>query len=606
MAFKIKNPHSFFHHHHFISATTIIIFIIIIIILNNSHQTTASRLITQQQPIANLITDSNTLGQWVQLKKSIGISAMHMQVMKDNKVVIFDRTDFGPSNISLPNHRCRFNPRDQALKLDCTAHSVLYDISSNTLRPLTLQTDAWCSSGSVSPTGTLIQTGGYNDGYNKLRTFNPCPESNNCDWEELHQNLSSSRWYASNQILPNGRIIVVGGRSAFSYEFVPKNFNDASHYFFRFLQITRDSNPGEENNLYPFLHLLPDGNLFIFANRRSILFDYDRNRVIREFPIIPGEEKRNYPSTGSSVMLPLNLTGKNSTSLIEVEIMVCGGAYPGAYDFANKKKVFLEASSSCGRLKVSDSEPEWVMEIMPIPRVMPDMILLPTGNLIILNGATNGTAGWENAVNPVLCPVLYRPNLPDPFLRFQLLAPASTPRLYHSSAVLLPDGRILVGGSNPHKLYDFRATYPTELSLDAYYPEYLGPEFVALRPNIIAVEVVKNTALHGSLFSVSFSLRKKSDFNGIRISMVAPSFTTHSFAMNQRVLFLEITGIEVVAVGQNSGEFGLENSTEEVASSIYKATVRGPPSFNVAPPGYYMLYVVHAGVPSVATWVHVD
>jgi hypothetical protein len=94
-------------------------------------------------------------------------------------------------------------------------------------------------------------------------------------------------------------------------------------------------------------------------------------------------------------------------------------------------------------------------------------------------------------------------------------------------------------------------------------------------------------------------------FNGIRISLVAPSFTTHSFAMNQRVLFLEITAMEEVAVGQNLGEFDLENSTGEVKSLVYKATVRGPPSFNVAPPGYYMLYVVHAGVPSVATWVHV-
>jgi ribosomal protein S19 len=596
MAFKIKNPHSFF-----MSTTIIIIFIIII--FNKPQTITASTFITQQQQQS--IANSNTLGHWVQLQKSIGISAMHMQVMKDNKVVIFDRTDFGPSNISLSNNRCRYNPHDMALKLDCTAHSILYDISTNTLRPLTLQTDAWCSSGSVSHTGTLIQTGGFNDGYNKLRTFTPCPKSNNCDWEELPQNLSASRWYASNQILPNGRIIVVGGRSAFSYEFVPKNINDASIYFLRFLQITRDSNPGEENNLYPFLHLLPDGNLFIFANRRSILFDYDRNRVIREFPIIPGEEKRNYPSTGSSVMLPLNLTGKNTTALIEVEIMVCGGAYPGAFDFANKKKVFLEASSSCGRLKVSDSEPEWVMEVMPMPRVMPDMILLPTGNLIILNGAANGTAGWENAANPVLYPVLYRPDLPDPFLRFQLLAPASTPRLYHSSAVLLPDGRILVGGSNPHRLYDFRAPYPTELSLDAYYPDYLGQELVGLRPKIIAVEVVNNTSSYGNLFSVSFSLREVKKFNGIRISMVAPSFTTHSFAMNQRVLFLEITAMEEVAVGHNLGEFDLENSTGEVASSVYKATVRGPPFFNVAPPGYYMLYVVHAGVPSVATWVHV-
>jgi len=588
MAFKIKNVHS------------LLIFITIIITIS---QTTA--LITTETS-----TTSNTLGHWIQLQKTIGISAMHMQVMKDNKVIIFDRTDFGPSNISLSNNRCRYNPHDMALKLDCTAHSILYDITTNTLRPLTLQTDAWCSSGAVSPTGTLIQTGGFNDGYTKLRTFTPCPNNNTCDWEELQQNLSSSRWYASNQILPNGRIIVVGGRSSFSYEFVPKRLNDVSFYHLRFLQLTRDSNPGEENNLYPFLHLLPTGKLFIFANRRSILFDYERNRVIREFPIIPGEEKRNYPSTGSSVMLPLNLTGKNGTEFIEVEIMICGGAFPGAFDYASKKKVFLEASSSCGRLKVSDVEPEWVMEVMPVPRVMPDMLLLPTGNLIILNGAANGTAGWENAANPVLYPVLYRPRLDDPFSKFELLAPATTPRMYHSSAVLLPDGRILVGGSNPHRLYDFRAKYPTELSLDAYYPDYLRPELATLRPVIVAVEVVNNTSSYESLFSVSFLLREVKEVNRIRVSLVAPSFTTHSFAMNQRLLFLEVTALEEVVnsmQGQNLGEFGLGSSLEpgKIANSVYKATARGPPSLNVAPPGYYMLFVVHAGIPSVATWVHV-
>ncbi|OIW02126.1 hypothetical protein TanjilG_26666 [Lupinus angustifolius] len=528
--------------------------------------------------------NSDAGGNWVQLHRSIGISAMHMQVLRDNKVIIFDRTDFGPSNLSLPNGRCRFNPRDMALKLDCTAHSILYDLTTNTFRPLTLQTDAWCSSGAATTDGTLIQTGGFNDGYNKLRTFTPCPEHNLCDWIELQeQNLTTARWYASNQILPDGRIIVVGGRSAFSYEFVPKSYqNDKSFYYLRFLRVTRDSNPGEENNLYPFLHLLPDGNLFIFANRRSILFDFYRNRVVKEYPVIPGEEKRNYPSTGSSVLLPLNLTGLNGTRLPEAEVMVCGGAFPGAFNFANRKKVFLEASRTCGRIRVTDPEPEWVMELMPMPRVMPDMLLLPNGNVIILNGARNGTAGWENAANPVFNPVLYKPGS----RRFELLAPANTPRMYHSSAVLLPDGRILVGGSNPHRIYDFRAyPYPTELSLDAYYPDYMGPEFVPFRPSIIAVEAALNTASYNGTFSVTFSLQ---EFRGrVSVALVAPSFTTHSFAMNQRVVVLAVTEVD------------------EVAQGAYKVTARGALSPTVAPPGYYMLYIVHAGIPSVAVWVQV-
>ena len=87
---------------------------------------------------------------------------------------------------------------------------------------------------------------------------------------------------ASNQILPDERIIVVvGGRNAFSYEFFPKNFLNSTwpaNYYLRFLRDTRD--PREENNLCPFLHPLPEGNLLISL-------DYTQNRVVKDFPVIP-------------------------------------------------------------------------------------------------------------------------------------------------------------------------------------------------------------------------------------------------------------------------------------------------------------------------------
>jgi hypothetical protein len=37
----------------------------------------------------------------------IGITAMHMQLLKNDRAVIFDRTDFGMSNLSLPNGQCQ-------------------------------------------------------------------------------------------------------------------------------------------------------------------------------------------------------------------------------------------------------------------------------------------------------------------------------------------------------------------------------------------------------------------------------------------------------------------------------------------------------------------
>ncbi|KAL0327201.1 UNVERIFIED_CONTAM: hypothetical protein Sangu_1798100 [Sesamum angustifolium] len=125
---------------------------------------------------------SNTMvggGVWSLLQETIGVSAMHMQLLYNNKVLIFDRTDFGPSNLTLPTGKCRYN--DEPVSQDCTAHSLLYDVASNTYHPLLVKTDVWCSSGAVNSKGTLIQTGGYHGGDHKIRIFIPC-DDDQCDW----------------------------------------------------------------------------------------------------------------------------------------------------------------------------------------------------------------------------------------------------------------------------------------------------------------------------------------------------------------------------------------------------------------------------------------
>jgi hypothetical protein len=51
---------------------------------------------------------------------------------------------------------------------DCTAHSAVLDLGTNTIRPLYIETDTWCSSGQFNGDGTLVQTGGDNDGFSKV------------------------------------------------------------------------------------------------------------------------------------------------------------------------------------------------------------------------------------------------------------------------------------------------------------------------------------------------------------------------------------------------------------------------------------------------------
>ncbi|GFZ02840.1 glyoxal oxidase-related protein [Actinidia rufa] len=424
---------------------------------------------------------SSRQGEWRLLHSSIGISAMHMQLLRNNKVVMFDRTDFGPSNLSLPGGLCRHDRADTVLQNDdCTAHSLLYDVGTNTVRPLMIQTDTWCSSGSVFPDGTLVQTGGYNDGDHTVRILAPCID-NYCDWIEVHDYLSERRWYATNQILSDGRIIIVGGRRQFTYEFYPRSSQASSPssntFWLNFLRETRDD---DENNLYPFVHLLPNGNLFVFANTRAISLDYKQNVVVTEFPAIPGGDPRNYPSSGSSVLLPMNDVQNES---IEAEIMICGGAPRGAFSLA-MHGTFVRANPTCGRIKVTDENPSWAMEIMPVARVMGDMVILPTGDVIIINGAGQGDRQ---------------------------------------------------GGKTG-----------------------------------------------GTRLPVS----KTGNCFGPRI--VAPSFATHAFGMNQRMVVLKTI------------------ATAVVGSGTCRVTAVGPSTAEIAPPGYYMLFVVHAGVPSSGMWVRIQ
>ncbi|MCO5569665.1 hypothetical protein L7F22_023381 [Adiantum nelumboides] len=517
-------------------------------------------------------------GKWATLL-SPGVSAMHMATNRFNKVIVFDRTDFGPSQMRLPNGKCREDPNDLALKKDCYAHSYEYDVSHNKARPLEVLTDTWCSSGAFVANGTLLQTGGFNDGAKAIRYLPPCADAT-CDWLETGH-LFAARWYASNQILPDNRVIVVGGRRAFSYEFLPKKTPSEAAIPLSFLAKT--NSPNAENNLYPFLHLSSDGNLFIFANKKSILLDYKTNTVVRTFPDLPGGP-RNYPSTGSSVMLPLwHIDGFK-----KVEVMICGGSPDEAFRSAGMG-VYMDALDDCGRMVITDAKPRWVMEKMPGPRVMGDMLILPTGDVLIINGAEKGTAGWGAAKKPVMAPFLYSVRRPAG-RRFQPVAASGIPRMYHSTANVLADGRVLVGGSNTNVGYAFRGVeFPTELRLEALSPYYLHSGYNPWRPSIRRVSTTE--VRYGSRFVVRFTVAKLPKAAELEVNVYAPPFTTHSYSMNQRMLFLA---------------FSFRTSVSSASTLSYDAMVTAPASSVAAPPGFYMLRVLNRGVPSPAAWIRLS
>jgi hypothetical protein len=95
------------------------------------------------------------------------------------------------------------------------------------------------------------------------------------------------------------------------------------------------------------------------------------------------------------------------------------------------------------------------------------MTALPDGTYLILNGGQQGRAGFGLATNPNLNAVLYDPSQPVN-QRMSVMANTTVDRLYHSEAILLQDGRVLVSGSDPE---DTR--FPQEYRVEVFVPPYL-------------------------------------------------------------------------------------------------------------------------------------
>ncbi|CAA0836147.1 glyoxal oxidase-related protein [Striga hermonthica] len=564
---------------HLTSSRYKLLAITLCLILLRAHVSTSSAVVDRGR------------GKWRLLLHNTGVVAMHMTLTHHNTVIILDHTGSGPSAYQL---RGRSNgPLCQVTQTadpSCYAHSVEYNVAQNKIRPLDIRTDTWSSSGSMMSNGTLVQTGGFGSGSRKIRYFEPCGDGK-CDWREPTRSfLADERWYSSSLRLPekDDQVIVLGGRNAFSYEFVPKSTSREEKFFeLPFLRKTWEKKEGG-NNLYPFLHLSSDGHLFVFANRDSILFNYKRNTIVKHFPRIPGKGSRSHPSGGSSVILPLG----HEDGFRKVEVMICGGAADRAFEAASRDR-FLKGSSSCGRMVITGHHHNWKMENMPEPRLMNDMIILPTGHLLIINGAKNGSAGLNSASDPSTQPYLYKPKK-SRGKRFSVLKGTKIARMYHSSAVLLPDGRVLVAGSNPNERYIYRnVPHPTELRLQAFTPTHMEKKFDNKRPHNVSVYYTNGTtnrsAAYGEEFEVEFGVRRSKEKMRVKdlvFTAYAPPFNTHSLSMNQRMLRLKCNSVE--RSSKNGG---------------WRAVLEVPKSPNVAPAGYYMLSVVRNGIPSEAQWV---
>jgi len=275
-------------------------------------------------------------------------------------------------------------------------------------------------------------------------------------------------------------------------------------------------------------------------------------------------------------MLPL--TPENNYT---PEVMICGGSTIDDTADPLSLSSQIPASAQCSRLVLTAEgiATGWKIESMPQARVMPDMVLLPDGRVVIVNGAQTGLAAYNNvrdvigpnsnADHPAFTPVTYDPTGPAGHRFSSQGIPASTiPRLYHSTATLTPNGSILLAGSNPNTDITIGTEYQTEYRLEFYSPAYMSKP----RPSY---KGLPSTVNYSSKFTLSVQL--PTDTTEVTVALMDLGFSTHGVHPDQRFVKL----------------------VSKLSADKKMLTVTGPPTSRIYPPGPAFLYVVTAaGVPS--------
>lgn len=405
------------------------------------------------------------------------------------------------------------------------------------------------------------------------------PAYNGQDWDEPGDILDSARWYPSVQTLGDGRIFVVSGSLNGLDPGVPANNNPTYEI------LSRTGKPGggsipmallvdnQPYYMYPFMHLLKNGEIYVFTSKSSQIFNINTNTVSKTLPDMPGMY-RTYPNTGGSVMLPLSAATNWNT-----KVVICGG---GAY-----QDITSPCDPSCGTISPEATNPTWDMESMPEARGGVEGTLLPDGTVLWMNGAELGAQGFLLAANPTLRPLHYDPTKPKG-QRWTQLAASTRPRLYHSVALLLLDGTVMVTGSNPNEMPVLTPTqaapYVTDFTVERFTPPYLLNGNAAKRPTALNIPV-KTWIANGSTYTITFNVPTTT--TAIKITLYHGGFVTHSVHMGHRMMFLNNTGFVAGRTAQT-------------------VRVTMPPNHNIAPPGPYVVYVMGDGIPSVGQFVSVQ
>lgn len=399
----------------------------------------------------------------------------------------------------------------------------------------------FCSGHVFLPDGRLFVAGGHiEDQVGLPRASIYDPEKN--IWQKL-PDMNKGRWYPSALSLANGEVLIAAGtykdpNNRIQTNVLPEVWDGKT---------LRDlTNAQPLLPYYPFLHVAPNGQVFLSGPQMNTFF-LDTAGKGHQSPNIAVrfQGQRDY---GSSVMYDVG------------KIMVVGGGDPP------KKTTEI--------IDLNVAKPSWKLGAsMATERRQLNATLLADGKVLV-TGGTSGK-GFNNLTTPVLTSELWDP---DPVDKWTVVASQKVPRLYHSTAVLLPDGRVLSSGGGEFAKddtgKDLDVKKDNHADAQIYSPPYLFTK--GIRPSITkAPEVVS----YGQTFDVQTP-------DGARIKKVTwirLSSVTHAYNQNQRLNLLSFTAIAA----------GLQ--------------VTAPAKAALAPPGHYMLFILDGdGAPSVAKIIKIQ
>jgi len=338
--------------------------------------------------------------------------------------------------------------------------------------------------------------------------------------------LTEKRWYPTVVAMPNGRMLVFGGQARAGAPSNTVEEYDAVTNTMRTLPSTATKPVG----MYPRMFTLPNGRVIkVGTARMTAYFNPTTNAWSNVATMLYGARNR-----GSAALLP------GATRVLTV-----GGQSSGT----------APATGTAEILDTSSATPAWRSTgSLTYPRLLAHLVTLPDGQVLVVGGG----AAFKYT-NPVKVPELYDPATGT----WTVMAPQQAGRMYHATAVLLPDGRVLSAGQDSGPL----ATYG-----EIFSPPYL---FRGARPTITGAPI---STAYGQTLSISTP-----DAGTItKVTVIKAGATTHEVDSDQRSIPLTFSA--------GSGTI----------------TAQAPANANIAPPGYYMLFIVNSnGVPSVAPWLHI-